>query len=289
MLAPTAIIDINESNLHQTLEQSAQQPVLFYFWSERSQHCLQLTPVLERLASEYAGQFILARVDCDAEQMIASQFGLRSIPTVYLFKDGQPVDGFQGPQPEAAIRELLQRVLPKAEDLKVDAATVLMAEGKMQEALPLLKEAWQLTQQDRTPRSDIAMLLAEVQIALNRSDDAETLLAKIPLQDRDTRYQGLIAQIELLKQAADTPEIQQLQQQLQQQPDDVNLAVQLSLQLHQVGRNDEALELLMGHLRQDLAAADGNARKTLMDILAALGTGDALAAKYRRQLYSLLY
>ncbi|MGP2516998.1 co-chaperone YbbN [Yersinia sp. 2545 StPb PI] len=284
MLAPTTI-DITEANLHQALEQSMAVPVLFYFWSERSQHCLQLTPVLDKLAAEYAGQFILARVDCDAEQMVASQFGLRSIPAVYLFKDGQPVDGFQGPQPEEVIRELLQRVLPKPEELKVAEAAQLLSEGKVQEALPLLKDAWALSGQN----SEIGLQLAEVQIQLNRSEDAETVLATIPLQDRDTRYQGLIAEIELLKQAADTPEIQQLQQQLTEQPDNVELAVQLALQLHQVGRNEEALELLLSHLKKDLAAANGTARKTLMDILAALGTGDALAAKYRRQLYSLLY
>ena len=284
MLAPTTI-DITEANLHQTLEQSMAVPVLFYFWSERSQHCLQLTPVLDKLAAEYAGQFILARVDCDAEQMVASQFGLRSIPAVYLFKDGQPVGGFQGPQPEEVIRELLQRVLPKSEELKVAEAVQLLSEGNVQEALPLLKDAWALSGQN----SEIGLQLAEVQIQLNRSEDAEAVLATIPLQDRDTRYQGLIAQIELLKQAADTPEIQQLQQQLTEQPDNVELAVQLALQLHQVGRNEEALELLLSHLKKDLAAANGTARKTLMDILAALGTGDALAAKYRRQLYSLLY
>ncbi|AKA39533.1 co-chaperone YbbN [Yersinia ruckeri] len=284
MLAPT-VIDITEANLHQTLEQSMTQPVLFYFWSERSQHCLQLSPVLDKLAAEYAGQFILAKVDCDAQQMVASQFGLRSIPAVYLFKDGQPVDGFQGPQPEEVIRELLQRVLPKPEELKAAEAAQLIAEGQLQDALPLLKDAWQLSQYN----SEIGLKLAEVQIQLNRSDDAEAVLATIPLQDQDTVYQGLIAQIELLKQAADTPEIQQLQQQLTEQPENVELAVQLALQLHQVGRNEEALELLMGHLKQDLAAANGNARKILMDILAALGTGDALAAKYRRQLYSLLY
>ncbi|ATA18947.1 putative thioredoxin [Gibbsiella quercinecans] len=280
-----AVVDINETNLHQTLDQSMSVPVLFYFWSERSQHCQQLTPVLDKLAAEYAGQFILAKVDCDAEQMIASQFGLRSIPTVYLFKDGQPVDGFQGPQPEEAIRDLLQRFLPKEEDLKLEQATALLAEGQAQEALPLLKDAWQISNQ----RSDIGLALAEAQIALNRTEDAEAVLATIPLQDQDTRYQGLVAQIELLKQAADTPEIQQLQQQVQQQPDNVELAIQLALQLHQVGRNEEALTLLMEHLRKNLAAANGNARKTLMDIMAALGTGDALAAKFRRQLYSLLY
>ena len=198
-------------------------PVLFYFWSERSQHCLQLTPVLESLAAQYNGQFILAKLDCDAEQMIASQFGLRAIPTVYLFQNGQPVDGFQGPQPEEAIRALLDKVLPREEELKAQQAMQLMA------------------------------------------------------------------QIELLKQAADTPEIQQLQQQVASNPQDAALATQLAIQLHQVGRNEESLELLFSHLKKDLTAADGQARKTFQEILAALGTGDALASKYRRQLYALLY
>ncbi|MBN3132231.1 co-chaperone YbbN [Pectobacterium brasiliense] len=279
------IVDVNESNLHQVLEHSTTLPVLFYFWSGRSQHCLELEPVLDKLAQEYAGQFVLAKVDCDAEQRVAAQFGLRSIPTVYLFKDGQPLDGFQGPQPEEAIRELLKRALPKEEELKVAQAQQLIQEDKLPEAMQVLKDAWQLSQQ----RSDIGLMLAEVQIQINRSEDAEAVLATIPLQDRDTRYHSLVAQIELLKQAADTPEIQHLQQQLDADPQNAELAVQLALQLHQVGRNEEALELLMGFLKKDLAAANGSARKTLMDIMAALGTSDALAARYRRQLYSLLY
>ena len=244
------IVNINESNLQQVLEQSMTTPVLFYFWSERSQHCLQLTPILESLAAQYNGQFILAKLDCDAEQMIAAQFGLRAIPTVYLFQNGQ-----------------------------------LMQEGNYTDALPLLKDAWQLSNQN----GEIGLLLAETLIALNRSEDAEAVLKTIPLQDQDTRYQGLVAQIELLKQAADTPEIQQLQQQVAENPEDAALATQLALQLHQVGRNEEALELLFGHLRKDLTAADGQTRKTFQEILAALGTGDALASKYRRQLYALLY
>ena len=269
------IVNINESNLQQVLEQSMTTPVLFYFWSERSQHCLQLTPILESLAAQYNGQFILAKLDCDAEQMIAAQFGLRAIPTVYLFQNGQPVDGFQGPQPEEAIRALLDKVLPREEELKAQQAMQLMQESNYTDALPLLKDAWQLSNQN----GEIGLLLAETLIALNRSEDAEAVLKTIPLQDQDTRYQGLVAQIELLKQAADTPE----------NPEDAALATQLALQLHQVGRNEEALELLFGHLRKDLTAADGQTRKTFQEILAALGTGDALASKYRRQLYALLY
>ena len=196
---------------------------------------------------------------------------------MYLFQNGQPVDGFQGPQPEEAIRALLDKVLPREEELKAQQAMQLMQEGNYTDALPLLKDAWQLSNQN----GEIGLLLAETLIALNRSEDAEA--------DQDTRYQGLVAQIELLKQAADTPEIQQLQQQVAENPEDAALATQLALQLHQVGRNEEALELLFGHLRKDLTAADGQTRKTFQEILAALGTGDALASKYRRQLYALLY
>ncbi|KMV36203.1 co-chaperone YbbN [Franconibacter pulveris] len=279
------IVNITEANLHQTLEQSVSVPVLFYFWSDRSQHCQQLTPVLEKLAAQYNGQFILAKVDCDAEQMVAAQFGLRAIPTVYLFQNGQPVDGFQGPQPEEAIRALLEKVLPREEELKAQQAMQLIEQGDHATALPLLKEAWQMSNQD----SEIGLLLAQTQLALSRADEAEAVLKTIPLQDQDTRYQGLVAQIDLLRQAADTPEIQQLQQQVQQNPQDAQLAAQLALQFHQVGRNEEALELLFSHLKKDLAAGDGQVRKTFQEILAALGTGDQLASKYRRQLYSLLY
>ena len=166
------IVNISEANLQQTLQQSMNVPVLFYFWSARSQHCEQLTPVLERLAAQYNGQFTLAKVDCDAEQMLASQFGLRAIPTVYLFQNGQPVDGFEGPQPEEAIRALLDKVLPREEELKAQQALALMQEEKYADALPLLKEAWQLSNQE----SQIGLLLAETLIALHRSDEAESVL-----------------------------------------------------------------------------------------------------------------
>lgn len=284
-LTASSVVNITETNLHQTLEQSNSLPVLFYFWSDRSQHCQELTPLLERLAQEYAGQFILAKLDCDAEPVIASQFGLRAIPAAWLFQKGQPVDGFQGAQTEEAVRALLEKVLPRADELKMREAMALMQEGHTLEAIPLLKEAWQLSHQ----ASESGLLLAEALIELNRNEEAEEVLAVVPVQDQDTRYQGLMARIDLLRQAANTPEIQQLQQQMAESPGNARLATQLSLQLHQVGRNEEALELLFSLLKQDINMADGEVRKMLQEILAALGTGNPLAARYRRQLYSLLY
>ncbi|WP_265497853.1 co-chaperone YbbN [Providencia rustigianii] len=285
MFANAQIIDINETNLHQIIEQSMNIPVMFYFWSPRSPQSLEFTGMLERIANDYAGLFILAKVNCDEEQMVASQFGLKGVPTVYVLKDGRPVDGFEGPQPEDAVLQILSRVLPSPEELKAAQAAEFIAEGKLQEALPLLKEANQLAPKN----SDITFLLAETQIALNLVDDAETLLATVPMQDKDSRYQGLIAQIELMKKAADTPEIQQLQQEFNQNPENTTLAVQLALKLHEVNRNEEALEMLLAFLRKDLNAGEGAVRKTMMDIMSAMGTGDTLASKYRSHVYSLLY
>ena len=98
-----------------------------------------------------------------------------------------------------------------------------------------------------------------------------------------------MAQDDLLRQAGDTPENQQLQTDLEADRTNTAIAAKLAIQFHQVGRNEEALELLFGFLKTDLAAGQGELRKTFQEILAALGTGDALAGKYRRQLYSLLY
>ncbi|ETT00400.1 co-chaperone YbbN [Providencia sp. PROV188] len=285
MLANAQIIDINETNLHQTIEQSMNMPVMFYFWSPRSPQSLEFTSMLERIAQDYAGLFILAKVNCDEEQMIASQFGLKGVPTVYVLQNGRPVDGFEGPQPEEAVLQILSRVLPSPEELKAAQAAELVAEGKLQEALPLLKEANQLAPKN----SDITFLLAEVQIGLHLIDDAEALLATVPMQDKDSRYQGLVAQIELTKQAADTPEIQQLIKEFNQDQENTTLAVQLALKLHEVNRNEEALDMLLTFLRKDLNAGDGAIKKTMMDIMSAMGTGDALASKFRRQVYSLLY
>lgn len=285
MQAFAHIIDVNESNLHQVVEQSMTLPVMFYFWSAQSPHCQEFGATLEKIAGDYAGLFVLARVDCDVEQTVAAQFGLRAIPTVYILQEGRPVDGFQGPQPEDVALEMLSRVLPSPEEMKAAQAAELIAEGQPQEALPLLKEANQLNPKN----SDITLLLAETQISLSLIDEAEATLAMVPMQDKDSRYQGLVAQIELLRQAADTPEIQQLQQEFDAAPEDTTLAVQLALKLHEVNRNEEALELLFNFLKKDLGAGDGAVKKTMMDIMSAMGTGDAVTSRYRRQMYSLLY
>ncbi len=120
-------------------------------------------------------------------------------------------------------------------------------------------------------------------------DLAQELLGSIPLEYQDNYYRGLLAKLELHQQAADSPELQRLEQKCAENTDDLVLACELAVQYNQVGRDEEALELLWKILSVDLGAQDGEVKKTFMDILSALGQGNALAGKYRRRLYSILY
>lgn len=265
------------------IDASFERPVLIDFWASWCAPCKTLMPLLERLAAEYDGQFLLAKVDCDAEQQIAAQFGVRSLPTVVLMKDGQPVDGFVGAQTEGEIRKLLEKYLPKPWDLLTEQARAALAEGDTGTALTLLRRAYDESRQ----QASIALELAGVLIESKRLDEAQTVLDAVRLVDRDALHNQLTAQIELVREAAKTPAIQALEAQLRDNPEDAGTAYQLALQYNQQQHHREALELLIGVLRRQRDHAD--ARKALLDIIALLGNGDPLAKEYQRKLFSLLY
>jgi len=278
------IIELNEQNLTETLQLSQQTPLVLVFYAPSHESSLNFTTLLERYAEQYQGQFVLGKVNCETEQSIAMQFRIQALPTTYLFKEAQALDAFQGELPEEQLKQRLSLILPKEEEIKFNLALEFLQAEDYAQALPLLKEAWELSDHKN---SDIALLYAETYIAMKKTEPATEILAQIPLQDRDSRWQGLQAQIELLIKAADTPEIQQLQADYAKNPS-AEIALKLALQLHQANRNEEALELLFGILRQDLAAQNGDVKQQFLSILAALGT-EPLANKYRRLLYSLLY
>ncbi|UTV28371.1 co-chaperone YbbN [Photobacterium atrarenae] len=278
-------IELNETNLQQTIEQSMQTPVVISFWAPSMPETAEVNRVLEQIASEYQGQLILATLDCEAQQMVAAQFGVRGLPTVALFKNGQPVDGAAGPQTEDSLRAMLSKHLPSQEELQLKAALALVDQQEYTQALPTLRELADKFEKN----SVITLAIAECLVETSQYDDAEALLATVPMQDQDAKYKGLIAKLELHKQASDSPEIRQLEEKLAAEPGNVQIAYELAVQYSQVDRAQEALELLIAILRKDLNFADGNAKKTMMDILSALGQGNSMANQYRRQLYSLLY
>ncbi|WIM83096.1 co-chaperone YbbN [Gallibacterium anatis] len=279
------IIEVNGQNLAEVLDMGKTQPLAFLFYAASDRTSLDFVATMERLAAKYAGQFIIAKVNCETEQMIAAQFRIQALPTTYLFKDGAPVDGFQGMLPEAELEQRLQVILPKEDEIKFNQALDYLTVENYEQALPLLKQAWELSDKKN---SDVALLYAETYIAMKKVEPAQEILNQIPIQDRDSRWQGLQSQIELLIQAADTPEIQQLQQDYQKNPT-AEIAIKLAVQLHQANRNEEALNLLLSILQKDLNAEEGEVKRQYLAILSALGNSDPLTNKYRRLVYSLLY
>lgn len=280
------IINVTMANAKQVLiDESFQRPVLIDFWADWCAPCKSLMPILEKLANEYAGQFLLAKVNCDEEQHIATQFGVRSLPTVMVMKDGQPVDGFAGAQPESAVRQMLDKYLPKPWDVQLQQARELIAAGEHGAALGLLRRAYE----ESRKRADIGMQLGAVLLELNRLDEAQALLDAVKLADRDAAYHQLLAQLELRRQAAKTPAIQALEEELARDPDNLDTAYQLAVQYSQHQHHREAMELLINILRRNRDFRDGAAKKALLDIIAVLGNSDPLAKEYQRKLFSLLY
>ncbi|HCD55387.1 MAG TPA: thioredoxin, partial [Halieaceae bacterium] len=136
MFVTESIVNIDESNAAALLiEESHRRPVVVDFWADWCGPCKSLMPVLEKLANEYAGAFLLAKVNADEQPMISQQFGVRSLPTVMVMQGGQPVDGFVGAQSEAQVRELLEKYLPKPWDGLLEEGQALMAAGDFSSAL----------------------------------------------------------------------------------------------------------------------------------------------------------
>ena len=256
------IINVNESNFSEVWAAASQMPVVFNFVSPHEVASLEMDSLLRRLADEHPKQFLLATVNCDE----------------------QPVDMFQGAVSEQELRIRLANILPKEQDLKFNQALELLQDERYVEALPLLKSAWELSDKKN---SDFALLYAETYIVMKKVEEAKEILKAIPIQDRDSRWQGLQSQIELLEQAAESPELQQLQADYASNKTP-EVAIKLANQLHQAGKNEEALTLLFDWLKAELSVANGELKTQFLAILSALGN-DPIVPKFRRQLYSLLY
>ncbi len=281
-----SIVNIDESNAAALLiEESHRRPVVVDFWADWCGPCKSLMPVLEKLANEYAGAFLLAKVNADEQPMISQQFGVRSLPTVMVMQGGQPVDGFVGAQSEAQVRELLEKYLPKPWDGLLEEGQALMAAGDFSSALSPLRQAFE----DSGQRHDITLAYAHALLECNRLDDAEAVLGTVRMADQDPAWEQLVAQLQLKREAAVTPEMAALEERLEAEPGNHDVRHQLAVQYTNAGYFREALEHLITILRQDLNHADGATKKALIDTIASLGKSDPLAAEYQRKLYSLLY
>lgn len=280
------VIEIDQNNAQQYLiDESFNRPVVVDFWADWCAPCKQLMPLLEKLADEYAGAFLLAKINADEQQGISQQLGVRSLPTVMVFKDGQPVDGFAGAQPETAVREMLQKHLPSPWDGKIAEATELLDQGDTAGALALLRAAWE----ESSKVLDITLAYAGALVEANRLDEAEEVLNEVRLVDRDALHEQLMAQIELKREAGKSPEIEALEAELAIDDSNHAVRVKLAVQLTTGAHYRDALEHLLVVLRADRDWNNGEAKRLYLDTIASIGKGDPLAAEYQRKLFSLLY
>ena len=280
------VVDIDQNNAQQYLiDESFNRPVVVDFWADWCAPCKQLMPLLEKLADEYAGAFLLAKINADEQQGISQQLGVRSLPTVMVFKDGQPVDGFTGAQPETAVREMLQKHLPSPWDAKIAEATELLDQGDTSGALALLRAAWE----ESDKLLEITLAYAGALVEANRLDEAEEVLNEVRLVDREAVHEQLMAQIELKREAGKSPEIEALESELASDESNHSVRVKLAVQLTTGAHYRDALEHLLVVLRADRDWNNGEAKRLYLDTIASIGKGDPLAAEYQRKLFSILY
>ncbi|GAA0575488.1 thioredoxin [Halomonas salifodinae] len=279
------IVDIDMSNFQQVvLEGSMQTPVLLDCWAPWCEPCKNLMPVLEKLAREYQGAFVLAKLNIDENQEIAAQLGIRSVPDVKLILQGQLYDQFQGALPEGQIREWLGQYLqPPAEApaSPEEQARAALEAGDAATARALYE---QLVQQ-HPEHHDYQIELAGALLAEGRPEDAKALLDNLPPEHRDApRARGVRASLAFREEAPDDQALAALGDR-----DDSEAQFQRALRQVADGGYEAGLEALLALMKRDRAYGDDAARQTLLRVFDALGAEHPLTVTYRRKLFALLY
>ena len=279
------IVDVTKENYADVMQASFQVPVLIDFWASWCQPCHALMPVLAKLAEEYQGQFVLGKLNTEEEQEIAQQFGIRSIPTVKLFRDGQPVDEFMGALPEQAVRQFLDKHLPRESDAQVLAAHQQLMAGDADGAIALLNTA----READPDNTRIMLVLAEAQAAKGDVDAAEATLESLPIDEASApEVAALRSHLFFARQAADAPAAAALESRLAANPDDLEALYQLAMRKVVEQDVEAGIELLLALMQKDREFRDDAGREGLVKLFDLLGE-DPRVGQYRRRMASLLY
>lgn len=268
------------------VEASAQTPVLVDFWAPWCGPCRQLTPVLDRLAAEYGGRFKLAKVNTDEQQELAQQIGIRSLPTVVLFKDGTSVDHFIGLVPEAQIRQMLEKHLPKPADAPLEQARVLKAAGDFSGAQALLQTELARNPDDIVLRAE----MAELHALEGDLDGARAELERLQgIEPSHTAVKRLTALLSFSDVVASHPDVRALRERVAADPSDLGL--RHALAVHQLlgGDIEPALATWLEMMRDHRSYGDDLARRSLVLAFELIGEADPIVSQTRRTMARMLF
>lgn len=268
------------------IERSMKVPVVIDLWAPWCGPCRQLTPILEKLATEYNGRFILGKVNTDEEQQLAAAFRVQSIPFVVAFVNGQPVDQFMGVLPEAQIREWIDALMPSPaqqllqDGLAIEESDPRTAEGKYREALQLEPDA-----------DMVRTRLAKVLLLQNRFDECRSILDELKRKnvDLDAESARIESELDVRQAALETGGVDQARQAAEADPNNVAAQIAYADALAAAQQHRKALELLLGMVLRDKAGAGVDAKATMLKVFDMLGPSSELTSEYRRKLSTALY
>jgi len=262
------------------LEESKHRPVVVDFWAPWCGPCKSLKPILEKLAAEYGGKFLLAKVNSDDNQELAVRYGVRGIPSVKAFVNGEPVDEFSGALPEGEVRAFLDRFIPSPVDELRQRADAARMAGDISGALKLLVEASKLDPVHVGVRLD----MAEIMLDLNEADKAGRLIGSVP-DDADPRVPALKARLQFMGAAGEDEAA--LNARIAANENDLEARLKLANLRVAAGQYEAGMDQLLEIVRRDRSFEDDIGRKTLLSVFNLLGGGE-LVSRYRRLLASAL-